>query len=33
MPGSYRPDGMAAAELVELAPMVKEYPKLVKPCH
>ena len=32
VPGSYRPEGMAAA-MVQLAPMVKEYTKLVKPCH
>jgi hypothetical protein len=32
IPATYRPEGLAAA-MVELAPMVKEYTKLVKPCH
>ncbi len=32
VPATYRPEGLAAA-MVELAPMVKEYTKLVKPCH
>jgi hypothetical protein len=32
VPATYRPNGMAAA-MVELAPMVKEYTTLVKPCH
>lgn len=32
IPAKYRPSGLAAA-MVELAPMVKEYTKLVKPCH
>jgi len=32
IPAKYRPEGMAAA-MVQLAPMVKEYTKLVKPCH
>jgi hypothetical protein len=32
VPASYRPSGLAAA-MVELAPMVKEYAKLVQPCH
>jgi Protein of unknown function (DUF3515) len=31
VPATYRPEGMAAV-MVELAPMVKEYTKLVKPC-
>jgi hypothetical protein len=31
LPATYRPEGLAAA-MVELAPMVKEYTKLVKPC-
>jgi Protein of unknown function (DUF3515) len=31
VPAKYRPNGQAAA-MVELAPMVKEYTKLVKPC-
>jgi hypothetical protein len=31
IPAKYRPSGLAAA-MVELAPMVKEYTKLVKPC-
>ena len=32
VPGKYRPNGLAAA-MVELAPMVKQYTHLVKPCH
>ena len=32
VPASYRPDGLAAA-MVELAPMVKQYATLVRPCH
>ncbi len=32
VPASYRPSGLAAA-MVELAPMVKQYTKLVRPCH
>jgi hypothetical protein len=32
VPATYRPNGLAAA-MVELAPMVKQYTKLVKPCH
>jgi hypothetical protein len=32
VPASYRPSGLAAA-MVELGPMVKEYTKLVHPCH
>jgi hypothetical protein len=32
IPATYRPNGLAAA-MVELAPMVKRYTKLVKPCH
>jgi hypothetical protein len=32
VPASYRPSGLAAA-MVELAPMVKEYSTLVRPCH
>jgi hypothetical protein len=32
VPATYRPNGMAAA-MVELAPMVKQFTKLVKPCH
>jgi hypothetical protein len=32
IPAKYRPSGMAAA-MVQLAPMVKQYTKLVKPCH
>ena len=32
IPARYRPEGLAAA-MVELAPMVKEYTKLVQPCH
>jgi Protein of unknown function (DUF3515) len=32
VPSTYRPNGLAAA-MVELAPMVKTYTKLVKPCH
>jgi hypothetical protein len=32
VPANYRPNGVAAA-MVELAPMVKQYTKLVKPCH
>ena len=32
VPAKLRPEGMAAA-MVELAPMVKQYTKLVKPCH
>jgi hypothetical protein len=32
VPATYRPNGMAAA-MVELAPMVKEFTTLVKPCH
>jgi hypothetical protein len=32
IPAKYRPEGLAAA-MVQLAPMVKEYTQLVKPCH
>ena len=32
IPAKYRPSGMAAA-MVELAPMVQKYTKLVRPCH
>jgi hypothetical protein len=32
VPATYRPEGLAAA-MVELAPMVKDYTKLVQPCH
>ena len=32
IPAKYRPSGLAAA-MVELAPMVKRYTRLVKPCH
>jgi Protein of unknown function (DUF3515) len=32
VPATYRPDGLAAA-MVQLAPMVKEYTRLVHPCH
>ena len=32
VPETYRPDGVAAA-MVELAPMVKQYTRLVRPCH
>jgi hypothetical protein len=32
IPAKYRPSGLAAA-MVELAPMVKRYTKLVQPCH
>jgi hypothetical protein len=32
VPASYRPNGLAAA-MVELAPMVKDYTRLVHPCH
>jgi hypothetical protein len=32
IPAKYRPEGLAAA-MVELAPMVKEYTRLVQPCH
>ncbi len=32
VPATYRPEGMAAA-MVQLAPMVKKYTTLVKPCH
>jgi hypothetical protein len=32
VPASYRPSGLAAA-MVELAPMVKQYTRLVHPCH
>jgi hypothetical protein len=32
VPATYRPNGLAAA-MVELAPMVKEYTRLVHPCH
>jgi hypothetical protein len=32
VPASYRPDGLAAA-MVQLAPMVKQYTRLVQPCH
>jgi hypothetical protein len=31
IPATYRPNGLAAV-MVELAPMVKEYTKLVEPC-
>src|SRR4051794_17552397 len=32
VPATYRPNGLAAA-MVELAPMVKRYTRLVHPCH
>ena len=32
VPATYRPNGLAAA-MVELAPMVKQYTRLVHPCH
>jgi Protein of unknown function (DUF3515) len=32
VPASYRPNGLAAA-MVQLAPMVKSYTRLVHPCH
>ena len=32
IPASYRPNGVAAA-MVELAPVVKKYTTLVRPCH
>jgi hypothetical protein len=32
IPATYRPEGLAAA-MVQLAPMVKQYTKLVQPCH
>ena len=32
VPAHYRPSGLAAA-MVELAPMVKKYARLVRPCH
>ena len=32
IPASYRPNGVAAA-MVELAPMIKDYTRLVRPCH
>jgi len=32
VPATYRPNGLAAV-MVELAPMVKQYTKLVEPCH
>jgi hypothetical protein len=32
VPASYRPDGLAAA-MVQLAPVVKQYSHLVRPCH
>ena len=32
IPARYRPSGLAAA-MVELAPVVKQYTKLVQPCH
>jgi hypothetical protein len=32
VPGKYRPNGLAAT-MVELAPMVRKYTRLVKPCH
>jgi hypothetical protein len=32
VPAKYRPSGLAAA-MVELAPMVKQYTRLVHPCH
>ena len=32
VPAAYRPSGLAAA-MVELAPMVKQYTRLVHPCH
>jgi hypothetical protein len=32
IPARYRPNGLAAA-MVELAPVVKQYTKLVRPCH
>jgi hypothetical protein len=32
VPAHYRPSGLAAA-MVELAPMVKQYARLVHPCH
>jgi hypothetical protein len=32
VPAKYRPNGLAAA-MVQLAPMVQQFTKLVKPCH
>ena len=32
IPATYRPNGLAAA-MVQLAPMVKQYTRLVHPCH
>ena len=32
LPAKYRPNGLAAA-MVELAPIVKQYTRLVEPCH
>jgi hypothetical protein len=32
VPAKYRPNGLAAA-MVQLAPMVKQYTRLVRPCH
>jgi hypothetical protein len=32
VPAKYRPNGLAAA-MLELAPMVKQYTQLVRPCH
>jgi hypothetical protein len=32
VPATYRPNGLAAV-MVELAPMVKQYTRLVHPCH
>jgi Protein of unknown function (DUF3515) len=32
IPATYRPEGLAAA-MAQVGPMVKEYTKLVKPCH
>ena len=32
VPAKYRPEGLAAA-MVELAPVVKQYTRLVEPCH
>ena len=32
IPSHYRPNGLAAA-MVELAPVVKKYTRLVHPCH
>jgi hypothetical protein len=32
IPAKYRPNGLAAA-MVQLAPMVKQFTRLVQPCH